>query len=137
MQTETLQRLFAVGMVLGPSLSEGLADYGLSEARAELLWRLRDHGPMNQRRLSELLQCTARNVTGLVDALETAHLVKRAPHPGDRRATLVTLTEEGQDLVETWDQHAQALAARLFDGIPRDDLGRLASTLEMILDRLG
>ena len=38
---------------------------------------------------------TARNVTGLIDALEHDGLVERLPHPSDRRATLVRLTVAG------------------------------------------
>jgi DNA-binding MarR family transcriptional regulator len=41
---------------------------------------------------------TARNVTGLVDALEHDGLVERLPYPNDRRASLVRLTPAGERL---------------------------------------
>jgi hypothetical protein len=53
---------------------------------------------MTQRQLSQVLRCTPRNVTGLLDALETAGLVARGRHPSDRPATLVHLTDEGTTL---------------------------------------
>lgn len=137
MQVAALTRLFAVGAVLGPALSEGLAAQGLSTARAELIWRLQRHGPMNQRRLSELLQCTPRNVTGLVDALEEAALVERRPHPTDRRATLVSLTNEGQAAGDSWDRESRELAHRLLDGIPATELAQLVANLDHVLERLG
>ena len=43
-----------------------------------------------------------RNVTGLVDALEGAGFVTRSPHPTDRRATVVSLTPQGTNLVTDW-----------------------------------
>jgi DNA-binding MarR family transcriptional regulator len=137
MQTAVLLQLFALGAVLGPAMREGLASQQLTPARAEVIWRLHDHGPMNQRQLSEILQCTPRNVTGLVDALEDAHLVERQPHPGDRRAILVTLTDEGRSIADDWRQQSGQLAAELLDGVPVSELIQLQDSLDMILERLG
>ncbi len=36
-----------------------------------------------------------RNVTVLLDALEATGFAARHPHPSDRRATLIQLTEKG------------------------------------------
>ena len=55
-----------------------------------------------QRELSQALKCTPRNVTGLVDALEIAGFDARSAHPTDRRATVVSLTEQGTTLVTDW-----------------------------------
>jgi DNA-binding MarR family transcriptional regulator len=132
-----LTRLFALGAVLGPAMAAGLADQGLTTARAEVIWRLHHNGPMNQRQLSELLQCTPRNVTGLVDALEESQLVERHPHPTDRRATLVTLTEAGQAAADSWDEESRMLASRLLAGIGPNQLEQLQSSLDRVLERLG
>lgn len=137
MQDEALTRLFAVGAVLGPAMREGLDEWGLTPARAELIWRLHHLGPMNQRQLSEILECTPRNVTGLVDGLEDVGLVERQAHPSDRRATLVTLTKDGQELARTWIRQSRELARRLFEDVAVDDIGHLVSTLDVVLDRLG
>lgn len=137
MQMAALTRLFALGAVLGPAITEGLAAQGLTTARAEVIWRLHRHGPMNQRQLSQMLQCTPRNVTGLVDALEEVQLVERQPDPTDRRATLVTLTKAGQTAADTWNQESRTLAARLLAGIDRSELEQLLSSLDQVLERLG
>lgn len=137
MQTAVVTRLFALGTVLGQAMAERLADQGLTTARAEVIWRLHHHGPMNQRQLSEMLQCTPRNVTGLVDALEAAGLAERQPHPADRRATLVTLTRAGEEATNSWDQESKELGERLLDGIDTEDLIQFQATLDQILERLG
>jgi DNA-binding MarR family transcriptional regulator len=136
-QMTVLTRLFALGAVLGPAMAEGLAVQGLTTARAEVIWRLHHHGSMNHRQLSEMLQCTPRNVTGLVDALEEAQLVERRPHPTDRRATLVGLTRAGQVAANTWDEESRTLASRLLAGIGTDELEQLQSSLDHVLERLG
>ncbi|TCC45085.1 MarR family transcriptional regulator [Kribbella capetownensis] len=55
-------------------------------------------------RLSELatqLGIVPRSATSVVDDLESAGLVARRPDPGDRRATLVTLTPAGTEVLTT------------------------------------
>jgi DNA-binding MarR family transcriptional regulator len=118
-------------------MAEGLADQDLTSARAEVIWRLHQYGPMKQRQLSEVLQCTPRNVTGLVDALEDAGLVERRPHPTDRRATLVTLTKAGQAAGDSWNHETKELATRLLAGIDSGQLSQLVSNLDQVLERLG
>jgi DNA-binding MarR family transcriptional regulator len=130
-------RLFAVGAVLGPAMAQGLVEQGMTTARAEVVWRLHHIGPMNQRRLSQALRCTPRNVTGLVDALEETGFVERRPHPNDRRATLVTLTKEGEDAAQKWTEESQKLAARLLADFDPNQLTQLTATLDLVLERLG
>jgi len=125
-----------VAALLGDLMQRGLADRGLSQARAEVIWELRRRGEMTQRELSQVLRCTPRNVTGLLDALQAAGLVVRGPHPSDRRATLVNLTDEGAALAAWWHEQYQAGAGRLFDGIPAAELERFTRTLDHVVERL-
>ena len=48
--------------------------------------------------LGDELGVTARYVTSLVDGLEKEGLVRRVPHPTDRRATIIESTPKGGDL---------------------------------------
>jgi len=85
-----MDQLFEVAVVLGEAMARGLGAHGLTTARAELIWRLHEAGPMTQRQLSQVLQCTPRNVTGLVDALEAttkdlAQAQSIATDPGNLR----------------------------------------------------
>lgn len=131
-----LEQVFELTARLSEGMEREVAAQGLTTARAELLWRLHATGPQTQRKLSEALRCTPRNVTGLVDALEAAQLVRREPHPSDGRATLVTLTDAGDRTLADWAGRYEHLAERLFAGLAADDLERLEATLTTILDRL-
>jgi DNA-binding MarR family transcriptional regulator len=75
-------------------------------------------------------------VTGLVDALEAGGFVERRPHPSDRRATLVTLTERGTATMAEMARDRQAIAAQLVEGFGDARLDRLGTDLEAIADRL-
>jgi DNA-binding MarR family transcriptional regulator len=113
-----------------------MVERGLTRARAELLWRLYHQGSMTQRELSDALRCTPRNVTGLLDALETDGFVARAPHPGDRRATLVALTKRGDAALAQLHADYEQSASQLFAGIPPRNLRIFLNTLEELIDRL-
>ena len=131
-----LERLFELALLLSDGMDRGLAERGLSRARAELLWRLRARSPMTQRELSQALRCTPRNVTDLVDALETAGLVARGPHPTDRRATLVSLTDRGQAAAARMQAESQQFAAELFCDVSAAELAAFVRVVEHTLGRL-
>ncbi len=131
-----LERMFELAARLGGLMQQGLAEQGLSQARGEVIWELRRQGEMTQRQLSQVLQCTPRNVTGLLDALEAAGLVARGRHPSDRRATLVHLTDEGARLAAWWHEQYQAGAGRLLDGLSAAEITRFSRTLDHVLERL-
>src|ERR687893_1666556 len=105
---------------------------GVSYARMRLLGALHCGGPKIMSGISDELGVTRRNVTALVDALEEEGLVRRLPHPTDRRATVIELTEEGGRTMDTlYDEHRRA-GAELFAALSeedRRDLGRLLSLL--------
>ncbi|MEH3053894.1 MAG: MarR family transcriptional regulator [Patulibacter minatonensis] len=73
---------------------------GMSFGRTRALRRLARR-PMSMRELADALDIDPANATAVVDTLERAGLAVRRPHPTDRRAKLVDLTDEGRRLGET------------------------------------
>src|SRR6516225_5538524 len=116
-QTEALDQLLQVVVLLNDDMTEALERLGLTPSRARLVWLLHHEGPTNQRTLADALKVTPRNVTGLVDALVDTGFVTRQPHPADRRATLVSLTEHGASVLANMDKDHQELAELLFGGM--------------------
>jgi DNA-binding MarR family transcriptional regulator len=130
-------RVFELAARLGDLMERDLSARGLSTARAEVLFVLHQRGPMVQRELSQALRCTPRYVTGLIDALEAQGWVARSPHPTDRRATLVTLTERGTAAAARMHTERQEGAGALFGDVPADDLKTFVAVIDQVLDRLG
>jgi DNA-binding MarR family transcriptional regulator len=91
---------------------------------------------MTQRELSQILECTPRNVTGLVDALENAGLVARSRHPTDRRAVLVALTDGGESLAAGWSADREHGTAGLFAGSSSAEIATFAKVLDRVLSAL-
>ena len=70
--------------------------------------------------------------TVLINALEQRGLVKRSPHPTDRRAKEVSLTAAGRRMVRVVETITDRPPAAL-EGLPASELERLRSTLEKLV----
>jgi DNA-binding MarR family transcriptional regulator len=113
---------------------------GMTYARMRLLGALHCNGPQIMSSISEELGVTRRNVTALVDALEEERLVRRKPHPTDRRATVIEMTDRGEETMDrVYDEH-RAAVAELFadlDEKDRSELMRMLGVLRETLRREG
>ena len=115
--------------------AESFVGTELTTSRVHLLWVVHQGGPSTQQSLAAALDVSPRNITGLVDALESAGYVERMPHPTDRRATLVTLTPLGDDTMREMSVQREQLAADLVAGFGGDEQRALASGLDRLAGR--
>jgi DNA-binding MarR family transcriptional regulator len=134
---DAFMRLLQLTLVFSGFMQRGMNERGLTPARGALIWQLHHQGPLTQRALSQALRVTPRNVTGLVDALEADGLVVRAPHPTDRRATLVTLTRRGDESAAAMAADYRTGAKDLFGTIDPTALTGFVTTADGLLARLG
>jgi DNA-binding MarR family transcriptional regulator len=76
---------------------------GISFGRARTIRRLARR-PMSMGELAAALGIDPPNATVVVNDLEALGLVRRQPHPTDRRARLVDVTPEGAELARRADE---------------------------------
>ena len=131
-----LDQLLLVTVLLGRDMEDHLVAEGLTTSRTHLLWVVHRGGPMTQKGLAEALEVTPRNVTGLVDGLQASGHVVRSPHPDDRRAVLVSLTDAGQQAMATMERQHGELATALVEGLSRGHVNALVSGLDHVTARL-
>lgn len=117
-------------------MQKGLEKRGLTQVRAHLIWELGARQPMTQRDLAKLLEVTPRNVTTLLDALERTGFVRRAAHPTDRRAILVSLSPMGELARERLQHEMADLANTLFSGVSPDDLDAFMRVADAVSEKL-
>ena len=134
--TEILDRLLELVVLLGEDMAQSLAREGLTVPRAHLLWHLHHRGPSTQRALADALKVTPRNVTGLVDGLVASGHVTREPHPSDRRATHVSLTERAAETLAGMDTAHKELAELLLRDMTDRQLRAFAAGLAHVTGRL-
>jgi len=113
-----------------------LRDSGITHARMRLLGALYFGGPQIMSSLSEELGVTRRNVTALVDALESEGLVRRSSHPTDRRATVVELTGSGEDKTQRTHEVYRDLVSELFETLSEEDRRELLRIIGLLRGEL-
>ena len=127
---ETLAEAFwAVARRLRDTSQETLAPWDITPAQLRALRMLRRHGVMRLSELSERLRIAPRSATEVVDALEARGLAQRRPDPGDRRATLVEVTDDGSGVL---DAVRGTEAERVFGRLSRTDRSNLARILHKL-----
>ncbi len=133
---EALDQLLELVVLLNEDMTQTLARDGLTVPRAHLVWLLHHGGATTQRALADALKVSPRNITGLVDGLVATGLVTREPHPTDRRATLVSLTDGGASTVAEMDRGHRELATLLFGDMADRQFGSFVDGLGHVLRRL-
>ena len=91
--------IMRVQQIIQSAVDNALKPHGLTFARYEALVLLSfsTHASLPMRVMGERLQLHPTSVTNIVDRLEKDGLVKRLPHPTDRRTTLVEITADGKE----------------------------------------
>ena len=127
---ETLTEAFwAVVRRLRDTSQETLAPWDITPAQLRALRMLRRHGVMRLSELSDRLRIAPRSATEVVDALESRGLAQRRPDPGDRRATLVEVTDDGGRVL---DAIRGSEAERVFGRLSPTDRSHLARILSKL-----
>jgi DNA-binding MarR family transcriptional regulator len=130
---ESLSEVFwAVARQLREVSQKALSAWDITPSQLRALRVLGHHGAKRLSELSDRLHIAPRSATEVVDALEGRDLVRRRPDPGDRRATLVELTEHGAGVLAEIRAVSGTEAERAFGRLgeqDRDDLARILRQL--------
>ncbi len=92
---------------------------------------------LSQSDLSRLLIMHRSNATGLIDRLEKRGLVRRNPHPEDRRAYRVVLTPAGVRLLDAIYPHYYAAADRVWAQLPEARVSEILDELQNLAANAG
>lgn len=103
---------------------------GISFGRARTVRRVARR-PMSMRELADALGVEPPNATVIVDDLESLGLVRRRPHPTDRRAKLVEATRKGKAMARRADTILATPPPGLV-ALGADDLDALRRILERV-----
>jgi DNA-binding MarR family transcriptional regulator len=100
--------LSQLGVYLAEDFVHRLEPFGLEPRAYAVLKALSEDDGRSQRELSTQLGIHRNVMVTVVDRLEREGLVKRMPHPSDRRAFAVTLTDKARDLLPKLDAQGSA-----------------------------
>ncbi len=114
---------------------------GISGAQWAILWilyRADEDGQPNLRAtdLGDRLLIRPPSVTGVLDRLVRSGLIERNTSPDDKRVTLIALTPQGRDLVETLHNAHDEKVTALLGVLSADDQKSLHGILERFIAHL-
>lgn len=113
-----------------------LTPYELTGSQFKILMLLyhSPEGSLRQTDIEERFSMTNPTVTGLVQKLETKELVRRVPHPADRRSKVLMLTERARSMEDELLALADDLERRMTEHLNGEEREQLASLLMKLLN---
>lgn len=136
MNPTVLDRLLAISDLIRRDMQRSIVRTNLTEARMQAMRVLFYTGPSPQRVLAQALGTTARSVSALVDGLEAAGYVRREPHPEDRRAVLLTLTDGAVGIMWNLQEERAKLSERLLEAVDPGDRAAFERGLNSVFSRV-
>jgi DNA-binding MarR family transcriptional regulator len=108
-------------------------EFGTTLPRFDVMAMLHKSGAgLKMSQLSAELMVSNGNVTGIIDRLVGEGLVERVAIKGDRRATLVRLTEKGSDSFTQMAVIHEGWVSDLFENIDENDMNCAREMLAQI-----
>src|SRR5690348_8520738 len=113
----------------------GLGEPDLSETQLAALATLERHGAMTPGGLAEHEKVQPPSMTRVIAVLEERNLVMRAPHASDRRQVMLTVTDQGKELVQQSRRLREAWLARRLRELTSEERAKLRAAAP-ILEKL-
>jgi DNA-binding MarR family transcriptional regulator len=126
-------------MLIGLHNRQTWDDYGLSAtARMALAVIEGAREPLEPSVIAERLIITSGSMTSMLDTLERRGLVRRAPHPEDRRKLLVDVTDEARAILDELLPSLHDRERRLMEAaLTKDEQRRLLEILAKVQSAAG
>lgn len=114
-----------------------LREIGLSPSQELLLMQIWENGPQRPAQLAEVFGVTAPTISKMITRMEKAGLVEKTPSKTDKRASVVSCTEKGNQLQEpvrqVWDSLEQR-TVRSLNGQEEAELKRILTKIISDMD---
>lgn len=108
------------------------ADSDLSPTQGAVLASVSSAGPLTLGELAELERVSSPTITKAIGRLHDKGLVEKITDPGDRRFVRVTLTPEGEALLERTRARKTAWLARQLLDLSPTEIEQLAATTDLL-----
>ena len=131
-----LGRLKRLTMHISREMAETWAEHGLNAASFDVLATLRRSGPPFALSPADLIastMVTSGTMTNRIDQLEKAGLVAREQSEEDRRSFLISLTDQGFEVIDAAVTAHVATQKRLVSGLSEQDRRQLNSLVKEFL----
>ncbi|MEU6239447.1 MarR family transcriptional regulator [Kitasatospora sp. NPDC047058] len=130
-------RLGTLGAVVTDRFTRAIEELGLKPKHVGLMAALSRDAVASQQELAARMGVAPSLMVSLADHLEGLGAVQRVRDPQDRRRQVLTLTEEGHDLLGRCTSMARTLDDELVAGLTEDQRKSLDEVLRVMAGRAG
>ena len=124
--------LHDVARLLKKRFEQNSRGSGLTRSQRQVLTYLAQNEGINQARLAELIEIEPITLGRIVDKLEAMGLIKRKPHPTDRRTWLLHLMPAARSRLEQVGEYSDATRREALAGVSEADKQHLLKTLQAL-----
>jgi MarR family transcriptional regulator, lower aerobic nicotinate degradation pathway regulator len=124
--------LSKIGLYVRTTFGQAMIDQGLRPPHYAVLVFLRQNASPPQTMLAQMLRIDRSDVVSLIDALEARGLVERRRDAGDRRRYALSLTADGEQLVERLTALARETEERIFAPLSPEEREQLLGLLSRL-----
>jgi len=134
--TEVRARIRKLERRLEQMLIEGAACCGVTLVQCHTLVELAQLAPVNLTELADRLELDKSTVSRTVDGLVAAGLVRREPDPDNRRAVLLSLTDDGIKRVGRIHELSDAVYGRILADMSEAEVETMLAGMELLTEGL-
>jgi MarR family transcriptional regulator for hemolysin len=128
--------LHDVARLLKKRLEQHSRGSGLTRSQWQILAYLAQNEGINQKGLAELLDIEPITLGRIVDKLVALRLIKRNPHPTDRRRWLLHLMPAAGSRLEQAGEYGDVTRREALAGVSEEDRQHLLKTLQALKENL-
>jgi len=110
------------------------SDHGVTPVQYAVLQGVCNSPAIDQRSLARAVGLDTSTVAGVADRLETRGLIQRAVSSEDRRARLLTLTEEGLALLQALAPGVLRAQERMLDPLTRQERADFMRLIQRVIE---
>jgi MarR family transcriptional regulator, transcriptional regulator for hemolysin len=132
LRREVLFQLSDVARTMRTYIDQRAREHGMTRAQWSVLARLERQEGMTQAEMAEALEIQPISLVRLIDRLCLHGLVERRPHPTDRRANRLYLTEKGRTTFTHLIPLGKEVAAEVLADLGEADVADLLQKLMLI-----
>jgi MarR family transcriptional regulator for hemolysin len=133
---EVLFQLSDVARTMRTYIDQRAREHGMTRAQWGVLLRLERQEGMTQAEMAESLEIQPISLVRLIDRLCQHGLVERRPHPRDRRANRLYLTEKGRTTYTHLVPLGREVASELLAELNEADVADLLQKLLLIRNNI-
>ncbi|MFD7441682.1 MarR family winged helix-turn-helix transcriptional regulator [Streptomyces sp. NPDC059909] len=120
------------GAIANNRVHHAFVSCGLGPRQGTTLMLLGKSGHMAQQALAAALEVDPSIMVGILNELESAHLVERRRDPSDRRRHIVAITDEGSSILAKTQEAVSDVEQELFADLAPEEIAALRTLLARV-----